>query len=485
MNIKICQIFFTFLLGPIFYFSNPLDGYTLFTPNPPNGSLAASTYLINNNSEIINQWLHPSKPASMAYLMKDSTLIYPCLINNPQMNLAGAGGRIIKYNWEGTILWDYVWSSHDFLQHHDIEPLPNGNILLLSNERKSYQDAIEKGRLNIEGEIWPDMIVEIEPQGLNGGRIVWEWHFWDHLVQDVDSTKSNYGIIAENPGKLNINIGSVRGFDPGGNYSGDWMHANSIHYNQKYDQIIISCRNTNEFYIIDHSTSTFEASGSTGGNSGKGGDFLYRWGNPQNYDRGDSTDMVTIAQHSVNWVDEGFPGENNIIIYNNNYMPSNPEHINRSSILEINPPIDSNFNYIIEDEEPYGPETTEWYYDGGNEFEFLSQAQGGVFRLSNGNTLITSYGDPNIIEVDTYGNILWSLNFNNTLIHRAQKYDNDYLQSEIYGDINDDNQINIIDILILVNYILVSEDSLTNGDLNDDQFINITDILILINLIIS
>lgn len=58
---------------------------------------------------------------------------------------------------------------------------------------------------------------------------------------------------------------------------------NGIDYNPVLDQIALSTHNLNEWYIIDHSTTTAEAATSSGGNSGKGGDLLYRWGNPAAY----------------------------------------------------------------------------------------------------------------------------------------------------------------------------------------------------------
>jgi len=42
--------------------------------------------------------------------------------------------------------------------------------------------------------------------------------------------------------------------------------------------------------VIDHSTTTAQAAGHSGGTYGKGGDLLYRWGNPNAYQHGTAAD---------------------------------------------------------------------------------------------------------------------------------------------------------------------------------------------------
>ena len=32
--------------------------------------------------------------------------------------------------------------------------------------------------------------------GKSGGEVVWEWHLWDHLIQDHDAARSNFGDVA-------------------------------------------------------------------------------------------------------------------------------------------------------------------------------------------------------------------------------------------------------------------------------------------------
>mgnify|MGYP007000438460 len=68
------------------------------------------------------------------------------------------------------------------------------------------------GRQNISSEIWPTMIVELHPPE---GNIVWEWHLWDHLIQDVDPSLSNFGNISEHPELFDINLNGPVSFDNG------------------------------------------------------------------------------------------------------------------------------------------------------------------------------------------------------------------------------------------------------------------------------
>ena len=95
------------------------------------------------------------------------------------------------------------------------------------------------------------------------------------------------------------------------------MHTNSVAYNEEFDQIILSNRGTSEIWIIDHSTTTEVAATHEGGNSEKGGDLLYRWGNPIAYRAGTENDQMLFGQHDAHWIASGLQGEGNILIFNN------------------------------------------------------------------------------------------------------------------------------------------------------------------------
>ena len=333
------------------------DGYTLFTPQTT-GNSGAITYLIDNDHNIIQSWNHTNGPASMPYLivgdepgLENAILIYPYRVDNPTMETGGTGGAFVCLTWEGDVLWEYELSNENYQHHHDVEPLPNGNVLMIAWEKKTLEEAYAAGRTIIDNpplnEMWSTAIFEIAPDGSGGGQVVWEWHLWDHLIQDVDPQKNNYGIVADHPELFNINNGNVGspGTGPGG-ANADWMHFNAIDYHEQWNQISLSSRSQHEIFVIEHCPTTEEAAGHTGGNYGKGGDFLYRWGNPQNYNRENGAGQVLSGQHSINWIPYGYPGENNFILFNNVHSGNSSE--GESAVLELILPVDQEGNYFVD-----------------------------------------------------------------------------------------------------------------------------------------
>ena len=469
---------------------DPFEGYTLFNPltEGPIGGGENYSRLIDNNGNIINEWSHDICAATAPYLLSDSTLICPFKIGEPFMVGSAYGGKIIHYNWNGSIKWEYEYSDTNHLQHHDIEPLPNGNILLISWDRKTYLDVIDAGRENVEGEMWADKIVELCPIGLDSANIVWEWYFWDHLIQDANPNLPNYGVVSDHPELIDINLGEMPLLALG---IADWNHINSIDYNEEFDQIIISSRNMNEIYVIDHSTTSEEASGHIGGNSGMGGDILYRWGNPMNYGRGTIENKVFTGQHDANWIEDGYPGAGNIIIFNNGATSGfGGGYGVQSSVIEIIPPVDSDGNYLINSIDSFGPAVPLWTFVTSLFSPFMS----GTRRLPNGNTLITVATELKIFEINDNGHIVWEYNHQDpgySSISKSLKYPLDYFNPdiEILGDINNDNNIDILDLVLLVNFILElnfpDDIQIIQADINQDGLIDINDIVLLLNIILT
>ncbi|MFZ1730552.1 MAG: aryl-sulfate sulfotransferase [Bacteroidota bacterium] len=384
----------------------PFNGYTLFSPT--NGR---TTYLINMQGATVKTWQHSMPGGYATYLLPDGGLLRPASIANAQLRGAASSGIIEKINWSGNVVWSYQYSSATYIAHHDIEPMPNGHVLLIAWEVKSAAEAAAKGRLNAQV-MWPDHIVEVAPSGSNGGTIVWEWHAWDHLVQDRDAAKPDYGVVAEHPELLNINLKSATPAPPGG---GDWLHINGISYNPEADLIVISSHFMNEIYVIDHSTTTAEAAGHSGGRHGKGGDILYRWGNPANY--GAPGSMVFDVVHCSAWVPAGLPGAGNILAFNN------AAKARASVIVELTPPLDGDGNFILASGQAFGPAAPTWSYSGGT--GFYSAHLGGNQRLPNGNTYLTEATEGDFREVAPDGTVVWEFNYSKE-VARSLRYPADY-----------------------------------------------------------
>ena len=449
------------------YFSNPFDGLTLITAtNDRNG---ATTTLIDNDENIINSWDHEYGISSVSYLNKDSILFTPRKL--PGNNNGPNGGLFQKIDWDGNIIWEWSIPVEICSPHHDMAILPNGNILAICAENKTVEEAENAGFEGISSPMTLDMIIEIEPINNNQAEIVWEWHFWDHLVQNRGPQyTATYGYISDYPELLNVNVTGS------GNNQGmvNWNHTNKISYNAHFDQIVISCRHLNEIYVIDHSTTIQEAAGHSGGLQGKGGDILYRWGNPQNYDRGTAADQILNAQHGIDWIPNGYPGEGNFLLFNNRNQTS-PD---RSAIIEFESIADENGFYQIENGQPFGPIDFAWIYQS----DFFSNIQSGAYRLPNGNTLITVTNQDRIFEINYSGEIQWEYS-QDIRCARSLKYSYDYFTNHLNGDMNSDNLLNILDIVIIVQMILGNEEIDLNGDMNSDGGLNVQDIILLLNII--
>lgn len=404
---------------------NLIPGYVMFGV-----PYSASIYLINRKGEVVHEWKGSYGPMAVsAYLGEDGSIIQTTKDPDfPVFAGGGESGRLQKISWDGEILWDFEYANEEYHLHHDLAVMPNGNILAIAWEAKTPEEALQAGRkpeLIPKAGVWPDKIIEIEPQGKTGGKIVWEWHMWDHMVQDFDSTKNNFGDPAQHPELLDINVDgplpppisqdSLNTMHAIGrawrnqtleNRGSDLYHVNAINFNAELDQIAFSSPTLSEIFIIDHSTTTTEAAGHSGGKSGKGGDFLYRWGNPQNYRQGDSTNQQLYEQHDIRWIEKGLPGAGNLTVFNND-IPGRRDSLNYSAVLEIAPSIDKDGNYILLENQRFGPETPAWQYIAPDSVSFYASFVSGAHRMQNGHTFINEGPRGRFMEVTPEGEIVW------------------------------------------------------------------------------
>ncbi len=402
-------------------------GYTLFAPN---GS--TNTYLIDNQGLVVNTWESDYQPGHSVYLLENGNLLRTATLRSRVFQAGGVGGRVEEFDWDGNLVWEFEYASETYQLHHDIEFMPNGHVLMIAWEYLSADEITSLGRnpdlLPVPGggqgpnqsqddSVWLDHIIEVDP---TTNTIVWEWHLRDHLIQDYDSSKPNFGVVAEHPERVDINFTGQR-------VHNDWNHVNAIDYNSALDQIVVSVHSFSEIWIIDHSTTSEEAASSTGGRQGKGGDLLYRWGNPIVYDRGSASDQQLFTQHDARWIDPDL-ATSNILIFNN----GDRRLRSYSSVDEITPPVDVDGNYSLETGRAYEPAQAVWTYTATPPNSFYATNISGAQRLPNGNTLICDGPSGTFFEVTSEGAIVWQY-VNPIYSQRPDNVANEVFRAERYA----------------------------------------------------
>ena len=448
------------LRGVITHESGVAPGYTLMSPFS-NGI----AYLVDHEGQVVHTWESDYKPGLAPYLLPNGNLLRGIQLDlEHQFSGGGMAGGLQEFTWDGELVWEFHLASDLWVYHHDIEPLPNGNILMIAWESRTKEESLAMGRKpSHAGDkgFWPALLIEVEPLRPFGARVVWEWRAWDHLIQDHDPSLPNYGDPSEHPERIDINADVPREEDDAKKDDGakkkdssmspqerkrlialgyldpdegaededdadadgdgekkketreekrtreraDWLHLNGMDYNAELDQIVVSSWHMNEIWVIDHSTSTEQARGSTGGRSGRGGDLLYRWGNPAMYRQGDDSDRQLFHQHDPQWIPEGFPGAGNLTIFNNGRKRPEKEY---SSVVEIVPPLKPDGTYAWTKGEAFSPAEPVWEYGpSDDENLFYASFISGAHRLRNGNTLATSGPQGRLIEVNAEREIVW------------------------------------------------------------------------------
>jgi hypothetical protein len=370
--------------GVTFSADGAFDGYTLVAP-----SESKTTYLVDLDGDVAHRWVADFTPGLQAYLLESGQLLRTGKTrrDTPFSKGNGWGGVVELLDWDGEPAWRYRYAGEDHLQHHDVEPLPNGNVLILAWELVDERDAIGAGRdpeLLRDGELWSEHVIEVDPRT---DEIVWEWHAWDHLVQDLDPANPGYGDPAASPGRIDLNYVTDGGIS-------DWMHANSVAYNAELDQIMLSVRSFHEVWIIDHSVGTEDA-------RGPAGDLLFRWGNPAAYGKGGVAPRMSFGQHDAEWIAPGLDGAGHVSVFNNGtlYRPY-------STVDEVVPAMEGR-RYVLDENGVFDAKVARVVWPHEPDPAFFAHHTSGSQRLPNGNTLIADGPHGVIIEVTPDGEKVW------------------------------------------------------------------------------
>ena len=389
--------------------SKAYNGYTLF-------GTRGTSYLIDMEGHLIHTWNLGTNPR-----FTEAGTLLDAVGGNP------SNSNVWKeLDWDGNVVWQYTETRSGYYPHHDFAKIFNPKLgdstfIYIANKDLTSQQCLDAGcnPANTYTGAQMDVIVEVNRQG----TVIWEWWFFNHVVQDIDATKSTYGVIKDTPGRINLNLA-------GNPVQKDWMHCNSLDYNQDLDLMVINSVH-GEFYVIDHGNtfipnnpdSSITLAASTRG------DFLYRFGDPAKYNQGNPPSIQANWEkstagnkqiggaHDIQWIKPGLPGAGDFMVFNNaeNLFELTPQ----SYVMEINPylnaagtntgnfvnPPTAGYNIVyspdpnLMKEKKNVSKQTVWRYSSKNNTSFYSTIGSSAQRLPNGNTFICSMNDGHFFEV--------------------------------------------------------------------------------------
>jgi len=383
------------------------DGYTFYFGSYGDGrtSVQKDTFLRDSNGKVVHRWkdnLYTPDGVS-AYLLENGLLLRTGARYNWKQLEAfplGTHGVIQLVDWDSKVLWSFDYCQlSSYCLHHDIAPLPNGNILAMVVDVLSYDEAAAMGwerQPTKNGVVYSERLIEIEPNLKTGGsRIVWQWNSRDHLIQDHDARSWNFGDVAANPGKIDPNFARMsRMF-----IQGQLFHLNSIDYSADLDQIIVSSATNGEVWVIDHAISTEQARTSLG-------DLLYRYGNPAAHRTGNAQNQILYWQHDAHWTGEA--GE--IQVFNNGALRGadgkpNPNEVflgllddAYSNIMRMKLPLTEDHRYDLR-----VPPKITWSYNADGSEGFFSPFMSSARSLPNGNVIMVQSHNNRVLEVTAAG----------------------------------------------------------------------------------
>jgi hypothetical protein len=398
-----------------------LPGYTLF-------GVGNRTFLLDLDGQVVHAWSVGTNP----HLLDNGHLL-----DASKDDPSGFPG-FVEVDWNGKVVWEYAEKREGYAPHHDWVRIFNKALnapttLYIANKSVSHTQAIAAGADPKYGPYengQMDAIVEVDMQG----NVVWEWCFFDHVVQDVDATKANHvGVgksVADYPGRININM-------PGRPLRRDWLHCNSLDYDPASGHALINSVQ-GELYVIDHD-GTFLAGdpkASVAKAAGAAGDFLYRFGDPARYGQGEppkvleNWDSATSGHkqmggaHHASWIPQGLPGAGHILVFNNGQYLY--QRTPQSSALEINPFLDKDGRdagqYVNPPDAGYRCETYDhdthnqprdisrqivWSYRSANSHGLFSHIGSSAQRLPNGGVFICSDTEGHFFEITAAGELAW------------------------------------------------------------------------------
>ena len=89
-----------------------------------------TAYLINASGQIAHSWSLPSNANYAMALKPNGNIVRGAVNPGNSLNGAAVGGKLQEFTPNGTLVWEFIYSTTQYVTHHDICLMPNGNVLM-------------------------------------------------------------------------------------------------------------------------------------------------------------------------------------------------------------------------------------------------------------------------------------------------------------------------------------------------------------------
>ena len=151
-----------FLVAMMCQAQSAFEGYTFFASGK-------NCNLYDMDKKIVHTWTSEYNVAGNADMLRDSSVVFPSS-DRGSWNSGGAitGGRLQIIRWDGTVTWNFLYRSAQYMPHHDIEPVYYTND---PNEKPNIMVICYTSQ--------GDKITELKPTGSEHRRcsmgMGWQW----------------------------------------------------------------------------------------------------------------------------------------------------------------------------------------------------------------------------------------------------------------------------------------------------------------------
>lgn len=333
--------------------------------NPAPGDFVGSL-TVSNVPNLWSNWFAVLDNGTNPIVLNETNGLGTLACNGLFVSTLGAKGQTISFALKDdsfNVITTYYGGNGYTADNHDFQVMPNGHVLVECSDNNAVVDMSKLVPGGFPAALPTEFI--IQEQDVDG-NVVWQWRTLDHIpVTDSYQTLTNQNL-------------------------GDYIHVNSVWFDEIDGTVILSCRNTSEVIKIDRAT----------GNivwrlNGKHNQFTFINGIPGNTDPAN----FQVQHNARRWQSTG-----NLSVFDNGYSQhSDP-------IWNFTRPYTRGVEYALD--EVNKTATLIWAFRHNP--DIITYNGGSVQLLSDGHFVMTWGGAGNnslvdqlaMTEVDAQGNLV-------------------------------------------------------------------------------